>query len=249
MQPGARGDLSVAFGGEPVVRRVDAGPRPTPAPRVADDPLGRPPAVRADGSFAFIATQGATDDPVTYDPCRPIAVVVDGRSAPPGAERLLDEALDEVTEATGLRFVIEGSSTEPPRADRPPFDEERYGDRWSPVLVSWTDPDQVPELSGQVAGIGGSSSTFAPGSDELVYVSGLVALDAPDLLEVLARPEGEATVRGIIVHELAHLVGLGHVDDETQLMHDRGQMGIDSLQQGDRAGLAQLGAGPCFDEL
>ena len=54
------------------------------------------------GSYRFIAHQaGLPDDPVTYDPCRPIHVVVNDAIAPPGADRLLDEALSEVASATG----------------------------------------------------------------------------------------------------------------------------------------------------
>ncbi|MHA7292483.1 matrixin family metalloprotease [Arthrobacter sp. HLT1-21] len=73
-------------------------------------------------------------------------------------------------------------------------------------------------------------------------------LDAPHLNEIIQYPGGRDHVRAIIVHELAHVVGLDHVDDPTQLMHE-GTNGLTTLSDGDRAGLALLGAGPCVPQL
>lgn len=49
----------------------------------------------------------------------------------------------------------------------------------------------------------------------------------------------------MILHELGHLVGLDHVDDETQLMypHAAKQRGFAA---GDLRGLHELGLGACF---
>ena len=71
-----------------------------------------------------------------------------------------------------------------------------------------------------------------------------VQLDAPGLTETLAFPEGPALVRAIIMHELAHVVGLDHVNDPTQLMHAENSGQLD-FGAGDRAGLALLGTGKC----
>ncbi|WP_426988270.1 hypothetical protein [Pseudarthrobacter sp. Y6] len=47
-----------------------------------------------------------------------------------------------------------------------------------------------------------------------------MTLDAPDLAGTLARPDGPPLVRAIIMHELAHVLGLDHLNDTTQLMHE-----------------------------
>ncbi|MET3175355.1 UNVERIFIED_ORG: hypothetical protein ABIB52_003219 [Arthrobacter sp. UYCu721] len=47
-----------------------------------------------------------------------------------------------------------------------------------------------------------------------------MTLDAPDLADTLARAGGPPLVRAIIMHELAHVLGLDHVNDTTQLMHE-----------------------------
>jgi hypothetical protein len=120
----------------------------------SSSPLGHPPDVTTTGSFAFMRTQPGSDEPVTYDPCVPIRVVVNDRRAVPQADRILDQALDEVSRATGLQFRVDGTSDERPGRDR---DVGEPGS-WRPVLVAWTDPGEVRALKGSVAGRGGSAT-------------------------------------------------------------------------------------------
>ncbi|MGH3385814.1 MAG: matrixin family metalloprotease [Nocardioidaceae bacterium] len=206
-------------------------------------PLGHPaPAPAQRGEFAFLHTQpGQPDQPVAYDPCRPIRVVVNNAEAPPGADRLLDEAIDTVSAATGLQFAIDGETDERPTLGRRPTDPDRYGDGWSPVLVAWTAPAVVSRLRGTTTGLAGSS--VHPDGDRLV--TGIVLLDGPEVRAALAL-DGRSAARAVIVHELGHLVGLDHVDDPRQLMHAKGTPGVTSLGAGDRHGLRALGLGRCF---
>jgi hypothetical protein len=46
------------------------------------------------------------------------------------------------------------------------------------------------------------------------------------------------------MHELGHVVGLGHVQDDRQLMSEHGH-GVYAFAAGDRSGLKRLGEGPC----
>jgi len=112
------------------------------------------------------------------------------------------------------------------------------------VLVAWTDPDEVPRLDGDTAGFAGSASLSA--GPDAVYISGSVSLDGPAFAEMATRPDGAAHMKAIILHELGHLVGLDHVKDESQLMYPENTGQVD-YGDGDRAGLARLGAGPCVD--
>ncbi|QGG94295.1 SCO2583/SCO2584 N-terminal domain-containing protein [Actinomarinicola tropica] len=233
----------------PEVGAPVAGGRPTPRAAPSDAPLGVPPVATGTGAHVFMSVQPGGLDPVAYDPCRPISVVINGRTAPPSAEGLVAEALQITSEATGLRFELEGITDEPPVAQRSAFQEDRYGDRWAPVLIAWTDPAEVPELGGDVAGIGGSSWIDAARGGPAVYVSGIVALDGPQLASIIDGVDGRAQALGVVLHELGHLVGLGHVDDPGQLMHPVGQYQITTFQDGDLAGLARLGAGACVGEL
>ena len=56
---------------------------------------------------------------------------------------------------------------------------------------------------------------------------------------------GTAVARGLIDHERGHLVGLGHVKKRTQVMYPRVIRGVTGYRDGDRTGLAKLGAGSC----
>ena len=223
---------------------VEAGPRswPTPPPDVAPEPLGAPPAVARSGSFGFLFTQGGSDEPVTYSPCQPIHLVVNARRAIPGHEQLLEGAVAEVSRTSGLQFVIDGETDRVPeqRSPRP----QPNGRGWEPVLVAWSDEDEVPELGGDVAGLGGSTS-LAKG-DRSWLVTGSVVIDGADMAELMERPDGPEAVRAVVLHELGHLVGLDHVDDRDELMYPE-HIAQQTFGPGDRAGLAQLGSGECVD--
>ena len=221
---------------------------PSPSTAGSSTRLGVPAAAPAGtGSFRFTMTQEDGATPVAYDPCRPIHVVVNGRTAPPGSGRLVEEALGVVSRATGLVMVVDGATTEAPSADRPSHQPDRYGDRWAPVLVAWSDPAEHPPLAGDVTGTGGSSAVRT--SDVgWVYVSGSVVLDGPQLQDIGRRPGGYDQARGVIVHELAHVLGLDHVDAPDHLMHASAGA-TTSLHPGDLTGLAALGRGRCPGEL
>lgn len=224
------------------------GGQPPPGVDVSPRPLGVPaPFPPGGGHHEFVAMQPDGRNPVAYDPCRPVRVVMNMRTAPPGAETLLREALDEVSAATGLQFTIDGATDEPPREDRPPYQPSRYPGRWAPVLVAWSDPTDVPALDGHIAGQGGSSWFELPSGS--VFVTGMVALDGPDIGELLSSPDGRDVARAIVMHELGHLVGLGHVDDPSQLMYPETSGAVTAFGAGDRQGLAALGSGRCFPDI
>ena len=214
----------------------------------AEHPIGTPPVVPDAGGYRLLATQTPGDQVVAYDPCRPIHYVVRPDGAPAGGQQLLDQAVAEISAATGLQFINDGTTTEAPREDRQPYQPDRYGDRWAPVLITWSTPEEFPDLAGDVAGLGGSTSMQVNNS-AYAYVTGLMALDAPDLQEALQHAGGADIVRAIIMHELGHMVGLGHVEDPTHLMHGQSTEHNAALTAGDRAGLAKLGAGQCVPQL
>ena len=220
---------------------------PPPGYEAAPAPLGLPPA--SNGSTAFVLQE--SPDPsqpfVAYDPCRPVHYVIRPDLAPAGTDQLIQEAVAAVSAATGLQFVYDGPTSEAPTKDREAYQPDRYGKKWAPVLIAWSTPENAPDLAGKVAGIGGSNSIQIPGKP-YVYVTGQVQLDAPDLAETLTFANGPALVRAIIMHELAHVVGLDHVNDSTQLMYAENSGQVD-FGAGDRAGLALLGTGKCVPDV
>ena len=177
--------------------------------------------------------------PARWDPCVPIPYVVQTGWAPDAGRADLVEALRRLSAASGLRFVDEGDTDELPSRGRLAYQPDRYGERWAPLLVGW-----VPAGSTDL-GVGGgtqgvSLSVAVPGEDGASLVSGQVVLDATNRL---APGFGPGTTDGeVLLHELAHAVGLGHVLDPTQVMFPQTTNSESVFGAGDRAGLTALGA-------
>jgi len=213
----------------------------------AEQPLGAPPAVADSTSYRLLEPPDSSQPFAAYDPCRPVHYVIHPDNAPPGSEALVHEAVAEISAATGLQFAYDGLTQEGPSDVRPAYLPDAYGKRWAPVLVAWSSPTETPRLAGDVVGLGGSATTKETGTP-YVRVSGQIALDGPELAETLVEPYGPDRVQAVIMHELGHVLGLGHVDDPAQLMYG-GPNSVTELQDGDRAGLAVLGTGACVPQL
>ena len=54
-----------------------------------------------------------------------------------------------------------------------------------------------------------------------------------------------AQAHGVSVHEVGHVLGLANVDDDNETM-DKSARRDGRLGPGDRIGLGQVGAGPCY---
>jgi hypothetical protein len=220
-------------GGERVTVPLPVGPPVRLAPAVS---------VTTSGAYTFLDTTAA-GGPVRYDPCRAIGWVLATEGMPERAEQLVHDAFADVQSRTGLVFEYEGVTDEVASFDRSLF-QDRYGERFAPVVVGWSSASASPVLSGEVAGIGGSSSVPGAYGEQRYLASGVLLMDAEDVAPLLDDPQSRAVVRAVIMHELGHVVGLGHVDDPAELMH-HDNVSLTSWGPGDLAGLAIAGAGPC----
>ncbi|HEX2027504.1 MAG TPA: hypothetical protein VHF25_05840 [Nitriliruptorales bacterium] len=211
---------------------------------------GRP--MPRDHAFLMAAADGCS--PVRFDPCQPVHYVVNPALAPFG-EALSDvhAAFARVAEASGLRFVFDGTTDETfpgPGRDftRRAYQPERYGERWPPLLVAWSSGAFVRRgdiESGRVVAGGGH-----PTLEGDVLVTAQVTLNADAVIDL---ETGEPVPAGfgpgitwgrVLLHELGHAVGLGHVSDAAQLMHEplTDHPPIPSeYAAGDRAGLRLVG--------
>ncbi|MGB3763484.1 MAG: hypothetical protein WA966_09690 [Ornithinimicrobium sp.] len=181
-----------------------------------------------EGSFAFAMTQRDGVSPVGFDPCQPIEIVVNPLHAPRGYAEMVSTAVERTSAASGLTLTVIGET------DDRNFSERGPGE---PAIVAWADEAEVPDLAGDVRGIGGSTSIQQWG--ERRYVSGMVVIDT----EGATFDLGGRVAQAVLDHEFAHLVGLGHVDDSGELMNP--QPTRLSYGPGDLEGLALLGAIEC----
>lgn len=181
-----------------------------------------------EGSYEFGMTQPGSAAPVGYDPCEEIEVVINPAGAPEQYAELVDTSVARTSAATGLTIRVVGET------DNRDFTGRGPGD---PVLVAWATEDEVSELTGDIAGIGGSTALQRLG--QATYISGIVAIDR----DVPFWNRGQASAQVIMDHEFGHLVGLGHVADRGELMNATPSR--DSYGPGDLEGLAELGNIPC----
>ncbi|MCW2795515.1 MAG: hypothetical protein JWM79_1012 [Nocardioides sp.] len=194
-----------------------------------------PPAAR--GHFAFSLTQPGSRQPVSWNPCESIPYVVNPDGAPDGWQALVDASTADLEKATGFKFQDNGTTD-----DRDFQNRTGMFGKPEPVLIGWATEDEVPELAGDVAGLGGSAAIESrPG--HLSYVTGMVALDR-GLFQELDAAGDPTPMRAILDHELGHVVGLAHVDDPNELMYGD-TLARSTFGPGDLQGLAKVGAVSC----
>jgi hypothetical protein len=172
-----------------------------------------------------------------WDPCRVIPVRTNLRRAPAGTRKLVKRALSVVHAATGLRFNLAGSTTKVPFTGG--ATSTQFLDRG--LVIAWTTPRKVRRLAGSVAGVGGSTWRSVNGGPA-EYQYGGVAVDATQKLPAKGFAAGQST-GALLLHEIAHTVGLDHVGATSQLMYPQLQNTFKArFEAGDLAGLRAVGA-------
>ncbi len=185
------------------------------------------------GQWSFVAKQAGR--PVGYDPCRSIHYQVRVGVGPLNGLNLVKEGVRRLSEATGLTFVFDGMTDEVPRL-------QAFQDLDKPVWIGWAGDEETDlwQQEGDVVGLGGSAAVVNRNGRQ-VYASGYVVM-RPDLRLPPTFGQGE-TEGTVLLHELGHLVGLGHVADQNEVMHDGvTHFSGESYGPGDRRGLWEVGA-------
>lgn len=169
-----------------------------------------------------------------WDPCSVIEYRTNLRRAPKGSRTQVARAFAAVHAATGLSFRPAGSTKKVPFSRGP---ESRQFLR-AGLVVAWSTPRSVPALRGRTAGIGGATARSVNGGP-WEYAYGGVSIDATQKLPGRKR----TSLQSLLMHEIAHAVGLTHVSDRSQIMYPsllrshRAQ-----FEAGDLNGLRAVGA-------
>lgn len=222
-------------------------PAPSPVPpAAAGDSLttvGTPaPAPPSPGStsYAFLA-ESADGEPARWNPCVTIHYAVNVTDAPPGALALVKEAAARMAAATGTTWVFDGTTTEVPTSEWGYGPSDSFPTGWQPLLIGFSTPERSDLLDGDNAGAAFPVTLEFVATGELVHVSGAVVIDA-DTAAKVPMDFGGASVGSVVLHEMAHAYGLGHVPDPSQIMNPVvGPWTPETWGAGDREGLRQLG--------
>lgn len=179
-------------------------------------------------SYAFESTYGATHQPTTWAACAQIRYRVDLAGAPAGFDAELTHDLATLSRLTGYRFVDTGPTVYVPGSTLA-----------APVVIAWVRPSQMLGQSG-VYGVTRPVVT----NDLRHYVGALVLFSRDARAPFVTDP---VFARALVLHELAHVLGLADVADPSELMNF--QLGpdatVDHFGPGDLAGLARLTTPAC----
>lgn len=210
---------------------------------------GQSPGPAVAPGYTFLNADNDGCQPIRFNPCEPLGYVINDALAPPGGLADVQEAIARLGEATGMTFVDEGRSDEALDVRRSAYQPERYGERWAPILIGWSNmgAGQGPDIGGGDIIVAGQGNPLRVGD---VFVSGILELNADVILnretaERLPGGFGEGITRGrVMLHELGHVVGLGHPSSQAQLMY--GELaeqtsGSARFGVGDRIGLRLVG--------
>ncbi|HEV2758132.1 MAG TPA: matrixin family metalloprotease [Acidimicrobiales bacterium] len=207
---------------------------------------------RFDYTFLFVTAQGC--QPVRFNPCQPLRYALNRRLATDAHVGDLLEAVRKVSDATGMEFQRVADTDEDPRLVPRPRRQADGTLTWPPVVIGWARLGTGDGLRGRGAGRGEPGVVVGGGgrpeivSDVIVTGNLILNLDAVADIETRTPvPHGFGTGVNwgrIMLHELAHVIGLGHVESRTSIMNEAlTQQTLSSSEwgAGDLVGLRQLG--------
>lgn len=158
--------------------------------------------------------------PVTWDACQPITWTLDGGRASDATSSTVRRAVDEMEGLSGFDF--EPADSADAAGGAPPMVRIE--------IVAPEDSDLLPPEDWGRTDVRhvGRRATFA-----------LVALSI-DGEGILDDGFGPSSWGGLTLHELGHVLGLGHVDDPSSLMHPALDVRPGRPSEVDLAGLSDL---------
>ncbi|MFY0408894.1 matrixin family metalloprotease [Solicola sp. PLA-1-18] len=182
-----------------------------------------------------------------WDGCATIGYRINTSGAPSWAAAQVREVLDEVSRRSGHTFAYRGTTTVVPDTGSVyPGDTD--------LVLAWVKPGQSSLLgkdqAASAVAVGGILSSQQVG----VKADGTARRRADDGLVLMNRefsyqrgmaaaaPHYQTPAGQVLLHEMGHVLGLDHVDNEQQLMNPVLLDGRPGLGAGDVAGMKAMGS-------
>jgi hypothetical protein len=220
----------------------DRGPRPERLlPRVS---------TTSGGDFDFLVDH-IRSYPLRFDPCQPIRWVIDPTNEPAGARQLLFDAFDEAQQLSGLMFVFDGETDEPFEKPRDARNLDGGDELWKPVIVRYLDSDQFNISAGKHLAVDSYEGLALPDYAHTtetptrpLIITGEIEFNR-DTTDKFTEDGNVEELRWLFLHEIAHLIGLDHVDRPSSLLYGEGSFARNTLIPGDVHAFAVAGSATC----
>ena len=213
------------------------------APALAASPAN---AATAPYSLQYLTLSNGHRVVARWNPCRTHTYKVNLASVPTATRAAVlaetQASLRVLAVKTGMSFTYEGATTEVPRVGS-------YARQSADIIIAFTTPTKTNYLYGTADAIGGNAGsviTRISGTTRTytaALIKGFVVVNTSKLLRSYSAGFGTGAHRGnLILHELAHVVGLGHVSNARLLMNPLlTSYTPNGYAAGDAAGLSVVG--------
>lgn len=157
--------------------------------------------------------QHASSETVTWRNCKPISVILGKKNMDPEKNRLVRDSLKTIASATGLSFNIIGTTDEIPQINWSIVGPKSPYTQYPPVYIGWLNNEETDILATDdiLGTLGAAVANPITTNSHRQLVSGAVIFDNSLYQSLSASNASGETRRNLVLHELGHLVGLGHV--------------------------------------
>lgn len=194
-------------------------------------------------AYGFLASNAS--GPSVWDCTAPIKVVVNDSALPSAARETfradLAAAFASISSVSPFEFLLVGTTSKiPSRSWGSSWDDEPHR---APVIVAVAPAASSDLVKEHGAAAGGSFYRETP-SGSLVSYAGYVMVELEDFGTY--RPgSGRMSHQALLLHELLHVLNLGHVHDSSSVLTPLLSASDGDLGPGDVAGLSVLAARGC----